>query len=296
LSFLKSGLEDISLSRPKNYLSWGIPVPNDPDQVIYVWYDALSNYITAIEYAEESEKFKKFWPADLHVIGKDILRFHAAIWPGMLLSAGLPLPKSIFVHGFITVEGEKMSKTLGNIIDPAELSQKYGSDAVRYYLLREISTYEDGDYSKKKFEERYNADLANGIGNLVSRVATLGERITPVEFDFEKDIDDSIKKECERISADYEKSISEIKLNDALVSAWELVSVADKYINEKKPWAEKDSEEFRKIIINSCYLIDVIKNLVCPFIPSAAEKISEQISYSESVFKINKGATLFPRI
>jgi methionyl-tRNA synthetase len=193
LSFLKSGLEDISLSRPKNYLSWGIPVPNDPDQVIYVWYDALSNYITAIEYAEESEKFKKFWPADLHVIGKDILRFHAAIWPGMLLSAGLPLPKSIFVHGFITVEGEKMSKTLGNIIDPAELSQKYGSDAVRYYLLREISTYEDGDYSKKKFEERYNADLANGIGNLVSRVATLGERITPVEFDFEKDIDDMKK-------------------------------------------------------------------------------------------------------
>lgn len=296
LSFIQSGLEDVSFSRLKKDLQWGIPVPNDPEQVMYVWCDALSNYITAIEYAQESEKFKKLWPADLHVIGKDILRFHAAIWPGMLLSAGLPLPKSIFVHGFITVEGEKMSKTLGNIVDPVELVTKYGTDAVRYYLLREISTYEDGDYGKKKFEERYNADLANGIGNLVSRVAALGERITPVEFDFEKDIENLVKKECERISAGYEKSISEIKLNDALVSAWELISVADKYINEKKPWVEKDSEEFRKIIANSCYLIGVINNLVSPFIPATSEKISEQISHSESVFKINKGASIFPRL
>lgn len=296
LSFIESGLEDVSFSRPKEDLKWGIPVPNDPDQLMYVWCDALSNYITAISYADESEDFKKYWPADLHVIGKDILRFHAAIWPGMLLSAGLPLPKSIFVHGFITVEGEKMSKSLGNIVDPAELSQKYGSDALRYYLLREISTYEDGDFGIKKFEDRYNSDLANGIGNLVSRVATLGEKITPVEFDFKKDIDDSIKKECDNVSKCYEKNINEIRLNDAIAVTFGLISFADRYINEKKPWAVKDEDEFRKIIINACYLIDFIKNLLCPFIPLTTEKISEQISFSESIFKIKKGATLFPRI
>jgi methionyl-tRNA synthetase len=296
LSFIQSGLEDVSFSRPKKDLQWGIQVPNDPDQVMYVWCDALSNYVTAIGYADESSVFKKLWPADLQVIGKDILRFHAAIWPGMLLSAGLPLPKSLFVHGFITVEGQKMSKTIGNIIDPVELSEKYGSDAVRYYLLREISTSEDGDYGKKKFEERYNADLANGIGNLVSRVATLGERITPVEFDFEKDVEASVKKECERVFGGYEKSIGEIKLNDALAFAWELVSFSDRYINDKKPWAVKDQEEFRKIIANVCYLIGIIGNLSSPFIPEAAEKISGQISYADSCFKIKKGATIFPRL
>ena len=189
-----------------------------------------------------------------------------------------------------------MSKTLGNIIDPVELVEKYGTDAVRYYLLREISTSEDGDYGKNKFEERYNADLANGIGNLVARVATLGEKITPVKFDFEKDIEDSIKKECGRIFANYEKKIGEIKFNEALASVWELVSVADKYINEKKPWAIKDTEEFRKVIVNSCYLIGVISNLVSPFIPATAERISGQISVSDSTFKIKKGATIFPRL
>ena len=296
LSFIKSGLEDVSFSRPKKDLSWGIPVPNDPDQVMYVWCDALSNYITAVGYADESSVFKKLWPADLQVIGKDILRFHAAIWPGMLLSAGLPLPKSIFVHGFITVEGQKMSKTLGNIIDPAELSRKYGSDAVRYYLLREISTSEDGDYGNKKFEDRYNADLANGIGNLVSRVATLGERITPVKFDFSKDVEDSVKRECARVFGEYEKSIGEIKLNEAISYVWELVSFSDRYINGKKPWAVKDQEEFRKIIVNACYLIGVIGNLSSPFIPETAEKISGQISYADSCFKIKRGVTLFPRL
>ena len=296
LSFIKSVLEDVSFSRPKKDLQWGIPVPNDPDQVMYVWCDALSNYITAVGYADESSVFKKLWPADLQVIGKDILRFHAAIWPGMLLSAGLPLPKSIFVHGFITVEGQKMSKTLGNIIDPAELSRKYGSDAVRYYLLREISTSEDGDYGNKKFEDRYNADLANGIGNLVSRVATLGERITPVKFDFSKDVEDSVKRECARVFDEYEKSIGEIKLNEAISYVWELVSFSDRYINGKKPWAVKDQEEFRKIIVNACYLIGVIGNLSSPFIPETAEKISGQISYADSCFKIKRGVTLFPRL
>lgn len=296
LSFIQSGLEDVSFSRPKSDLRWGIPVPNDPDQIMYVWCDALSNYVTAIGYADETKQFKKLWPADIQVIGKDILRFHAVIWPGMLLSAGLPVEKKLFAHGFITVEGQKMSKTLGNIIDPVELSDKYGSDAVRYYLLREISTHDDGDFSQKKFEERYNADLANGIGNLVARVATLGEKITPVKFDFAPDVEDSVKKECGRVFGGYEKFMDGIKLNDVLGLVWELVSFADKYINEKKPWVVKESEEFRKIIANTCYLIGVINNLVAPFIPDAAEKISEQIAYSDSAFKINRGMTLFPRL
>ncbi|MEK7178237.1 MAG: methionine--tRNA ligase, partial [Patescibacteria group bacterium] len=168
LSLINEGLEDISFSRPRKDLSWGIPVPNDSKHTMYVWCDALSNYITAIGYADDEKKFKKWWPANVQVIGKDILRFHAAIWPGMLLAAKLPLPKTIFVHGFITVGGEKMSKTIGNVIDPFEVVKKYGADALRYYLLREIPSGEDGDFTYEKFEERYNADLAKGLGNLVA--------------------------------------------------------------------------------------------------------------------------------
>src|SRR3989344_1895241 len=163
--------EDVSFSRPSKDLKWGIPVPGDDTQTMYVWADALTNYISAVGYADETEQFKKYWPVDVHLIGKDILRFHALYWPAMLLSAGLDLPKAIYVHGFITVEGEKMSKTVGNVIDPFELIEKYGSDVVRYFLLREIPSTEDGDFSFKKLEDRYNGDLANGLGNLVQRVA-----------------------------------------------------------------------------------------------------------------------------
>ncbi|KKS68866.1 MAG: Methionine-tRNA ligase [Candidatus Azambacteria bacterium GW2011_GWA2_42_62] len=183
LSLLKQGLEDISFSRPSKDLSWGIPVPGDKTHTMYVWCDALSNYITAIDYAEENDKFKKWWPADAQIIGKDILRFHAAIWPGMLLSAGLPLPKEIFVHGFITAGGEKMSKTIGNVADPFGIIKKYGADALRYYLLREIPPAGDGEFTDEKFNERYNADLAKGLGNLFSRVLTLAQKgkISPIE-------------------------------------------------------------------------------------------------------------------
>lgn len=176
LSLAKERFEDVSFSRPRKDLNWGVPVPNDPEHTMYVWCDALSNYISAIGYADDEKKFKKWWPADVHIIGKDILRFHAAIWPGMLLAAGLPLPKTIFVHGFITVDGEKMSKTLGNVVDPFEIVKKYSTDALRYYLLREILSYEDGDFTYKKFEDRYNADLAKGLGNLVARVLTLAQK------------------------------------------------------------------------------------------------------------------------
>ncbi|MEK7071762.1 MAG: methionine--tRNA ligase, partial [Patescibacteria group bacterium] len=166
LNFVRQGLEDISFSRPSKDLKWGIPVPDDDSQTIYVWADALVNYLLP----------KKYWPADIHCLGKDILRFHATIWLGMLLSSKLPLPKSIFVHGFITSNGQKMSKSLGNVVDPFELIRKYGADAVRYFLLREIPPTEDGDYTRQKFEARYNSDLASGLGNLVARVITLGAK------------------------------------------------------------------------------------------------------------------------
>src|SRR3990167_6752256 len=204
--------EDVSFSRPSKDLKWGIPVPNDETQTMYVWEDALTNYISAIGYAQETEQFKKYWPADVHLVWKDILRFHAMIWPAMLLSAGLPLPKAIYVHGFITVDGEKMSKTIGNVVDPFDLVEKYGKEPVRYFLLREIASNDDGDFSFKKLEDRYNGDLANGLGNLVQRVVVLidnnlgGELI----YESEKCKVKSVKLE------DYRKGIEEFKLHDAL--------------------------------------------------------------------------------
>ena len=302
LSFIESGLEDISFSRPKKDLPWGVPVPNDADQVMYVWCDALSNYITAIGYGDETEQFKKLWPADLQIIGKDILRFHAAIWPGILLSAGLALPKKLFVHGFVSVEGQKMSKSLGNIVDPVSLAKKYGTDALRYYLLREIPSYEDGDFSLRKFEDRYSADLANGLGNLVARIVTLGEKNHPsgsISFDFGDDIIDMVKKESNRIFREYENKISEFKLHEALGVVWELIGIADKYINETKPWEKYDiilSGEFRKIMANSGYLLGVILNLVEPFLPETGERIRKQIWFTESAINFKKGENLFPRL
>ncbi|MBU4480323.1 class I tRNA ligase family protein [Patescibacteria group bacterium] len=174
LAMIERGVEDISFSRPKEKLSWGVDIPNDDSQVMYVWCDALANYISALGFGSDGDdNFKKYWPADVHMIGKDILRFHAIVWPAMLLSAGLPLPKKIFVHGFLTSDGKKMSKSLGNVIDPVDLINEYGTEALRYFLLREVTPFEDGDITLEKFKEAYNANLANGLGNLVSRILTM---------------------------------------------------------------------------------------------------------------------------
>lgn len=296
LSLLRSGLEDVSFSRPSKDISWGIPVPNDPEHTMYVWCDALTNYISAIGYGRDEHEMEKWWPADMHVIGKDILRFHAAIWPGMLLSAGLPFPKSIFVHGFITVEGKKMSKTVGNVIDPVELVQKYGTDPVRYYLLREIPSGEDGDFSVQKFEERYNGDLANGIGNLVARVATLGEAVSPLGFDPEM-LAKETKGMIGETKGKYEKYMAEVRLNEALGAVWELISFSDKYINETKPWTLKnDPVSLSPIMFNASVLIHEIAKLISPFLPETAEKITEQISIKDGAIHIKKSGSLFPRL
>jgi len=294
LSLINDGLEDVSFSRPSKDLSWGVPVPNDPDHTMYVWCDALSNYITAIGYADDEKKFKRWWPADVHVIGKDILRFHAAIWPGMLLAAGLPLPKTIFVHGFITSGKEKMSKTVGNVIDPIEIVKKYGADALRYYLLWDIPPTGDGDFTYEKFKERYNGGLANGIGNLVARVAKLGETTSPVVYS-EGNIEEQTRNAKKNVCELYDKLICGIKFNEALGAAFTHVYFVDNYINETKPWTLK-GDDLKKVIINASLLIQAFSELIEPFLPETAEKIKAQIKFVGNKIEIKKGDSIFPRL
>ncbi len=286
LSFIARGLEDISFSRSKERLRWGFSVPGDDKQVIYVWCDALTNYISALGFATNSDLFQKFWPADVHCIGKDILRFHAVYWPAILLSLNLPLPKSILVHGFITANGQKMSKSLGNVVDPFGLVEKYGQDAVRYYLLREIPTTKDGDFSYSKFEKRYNDDLAKGLGNLVARVIGLKFKIQSSKFKI------TIKNSkfieiLEKVKKDYQEAIKNYKLNEALAVIWELIGFCDKYIEEKRLWEEKEEnkQEIEELIV----VIEEIANLLAPFLPGTSEKIKNQLE-SQTI------EPLFPRI
>ena len=289
LSFIKNGLDDVSFSRPTKDLSWGIPVPDDPTQTMYVWCDALVNYISTIGYGStrnaDISKFRKWWPADLQIIGKDNLRFHAAIWPGMLFSAGLALPKRLFVHGFINVKGDKISKTVGNVIAPEELTKKYGIDPVRYHCLREFPYSDDSDFTHEKFEERYNADLAKGLGNLVARVLTLAQKgkITPRQNNnFVVAVKDAAKN--------IEKSIGELKFDDALIAIWRLIALSDKYIDEKKPWTlDIDSKEFKEIIGSLLYLISGIGRLLAPFLPETSKKIAK-------LLKNKKSGILFPQL
>ena len=297
--------EDVSFSRPSKDLTWGIPVPGDDTQTIYVWADALTNYLSAIGYGRNDD-FKKFWPADVHVIGKDILRFHTIIWPAMLLSAGLELPKSLFVHGFITVDGEKMSKTVGNVIDPIELVKKYGVNPVRYYLLREIPSDEDGDFSYKKLEARYNGDLANNLGNLISRVAKLIEIKLESELIFEeKFLDDEVKQKVAETREGYGRTIAEFKLHETLARVWELFTFANAYINENEPWADvvNHPEHFLKTMTSLIYLIIDATQMLKPFIPETAEKIFKTFEYDGKTeelegykFVITKTGSLFPRL
>ena len=304
LAMLKDS-EDISFSRPRKDLKWGIPVPSDENQTIYVWADALTNYLSAIGYGRNGD-WTKFWPADVHVIGKDILRFHAIIWPAMLLSAGLDLPKSICVHGFITVDGQKMSKTIGNVIDPIELIKKYGIDPVRYFLLREIPSTEDGDFSYKKLEDRYNGDLANNLGNLVSRVAKLIETKLESELNFdEKFFDKKVRQKITKTEQKYREAVENFKLHEALTHIWELFTFANAYIDEKKPWVDitDHPEHFLQTITSLVAIIINGSHWLEPFLPETAVKIFHAFGYDSKIlglngykFKIGKLEPLFPRL
>lgn len=281
LSFILSGLEDFSVSRSrKRAKNWGIPVPNDDNQVIYTWYDGLNVYQTAVGFGYDEELWSKWWPANVHVIGKGILRFHAVYWIGMLLSAQLPMPKSIFAHGYITSGGQKMSKTLGNVIDPFDVIEKYGTDAVRYYLLREIPAYGDGDFTSKRFEQIYHADLANGLGNLVSRVAKLCEGLSFNEY---KQI---------QLNEEYKKDIEQFKFNEILTVLWDLIRLTDKYINDKKPWTLKNKMELTKVLKYPVYKLREIAFHLQPFLPDTAQKILKQFAGPNII----AGSPLFPRL
>ncbi len=295
LSFIGSGLEDFCISRSANRAKgWGIDVPDDPNQKIWVWFDALANYITALGYGSADEsKFDYFWQKNenkVHVIGKGITRFHAVYWPAILLSAGISLPQTIFVHGYITVNGQKMSKSLGNVINPFELVEKYGSDAVRYFLLREMSPLEDGDFTYEKFEKRYNDDLASGLGNLFARVLSLAEKegeikIKPSQMAVSK-IEETKEKRKEKIFC----------FNEALAIIWELIALCDKYIDKEKPWEIINQEKKQVVFSNLLFSLKNLSEMIYPFLPGTAEKMKEQLGEDNGVFKPKKGQILFPRI
>jgi methionyl-tRNA synthetase len=278
LSFLKQGLKDVSFSRPKEKVVWGIPLPEDPSHLIYCWADALTNYLSALGYGRNND-YQDFWPADIHFIGKDIFKFHALIWPGMLLSAGLDLPKKIFIHGFITVNGQKMSKSLNNVVDPLDLIERYGTDAFRHYFLSEISPTEDGDFSEEKFKARYNADLAGGIGNLLARVVVLSKEV---------DIKKATEEIIERVKETEEKRVSfleEFKFNSCLAEIYSLIKFADQYIEKNKPWQKK--EDSFQVVSNLVFIVKEIARMINPFMPEASEKMLQQIESrkSEILFK-----------
>ncbi|MDD2807554.1 MAG: methionine--tRNA ligase [Patescibacteria group bacterium] len=285
LSFIRQGLEDFSISRSqKRARGWGVPVPNDPDQVMYVWYDALSNYVTALGYAKNSVKFKKYWPANVHVIGKGITRFHAIYWPAMLLSAGLPLPEKLFVHGYINIAGAKMSKSLGNVVDPFEIVNKYGDEVTRYYLLRYMTPFGDSDFSFEQLDQAYQSDLANGLGNVVSRVTGLIEQ-------------NNITIEYKKLSLDkkYSELMNTFRIDQAIKYVWEKLAVVDSLISETKPWELAKlgkKNELTKILNTAANEIVASAYLLTPFMPKTAQLIEEIFSAD----KIKKSAAIFPRL
>lgn len=280
VAFIRHGLEDFSVSRSKERArGWGIPVPGDNNQIMYVWFDALNIYQTGIGFGWDEQTYKKWWPQDVMVIGKGIIRFHAIYWPAILKSAGLELPKSLFVHGYLTVDGQKMSKTLGNVVDPIEITKKYGPDATRYYLLREIPSGADGDFSERRFKELYNADLANGLGNLVARVAKLCESIQLKIVLFNPHV---LQKQNQYIES-YEFHLG-------LQSIWNRITDCNKYIDIQKPW-ENTQQKYDVLLT----LVDSIRDIALdlrPLLPDTAEKILTQFAGPA----IKSETPLFPRL
>ncbi|MBC7581628.1 methionine--tRNA ligase [Aeromicrobium sp.] len=288
LSVIESGLDDISISRPKDKISWGIPVPGDNTQVMYVWFEALMNYITVLGYPEHAD-FERFWPADVQIIGKDISRFHAAIWPAMLLSLGIALPKALYIHGFVTVDGKKMSKTLGNVISPADLVAKYGVDAFRYFFLRHVPSYNDGDFSQDEFDRAYNNELANELGNAVQRTVAMIQKYQ-----------DGVIGEIPTAQHDialYTAAIDNCQFDRALDEVWEQVRGLNQYIDLEKPWMlakDKDNDDghLREVLAYQAGCLLEIADLLEPFMPVTSTAIRN--IFSEGLIRPYEG-TLFPK-
>lgn len=279
VAYIKEHARDFSISR-KN-LEWGIPVPGDPAQTIYVWFDALLNYISADP---------KWWPADLHLVGKDIIKFHCAYWPAMLMSAGLPLPRTVFAHGFFTVDGQKMSKTIGNVVDPIAITKKYGNDVLRYYLMREIPFGGDGDFSEARLRERYNGELANGLGNLVARVLTMVERYQggEIQAPSRRSLDLRISDRW----AEYELHMASYVLDRALDTIWKFIGDLDVLIDREQPWklAKDDKERCAEVLYILADSLGQIARMLTPFMPETAKLIRAQLKQGK------KAKPLFPRL
>ena len=288
INFIKQGMEDLCISRTS--FDWGIPVPIDEKHVIYVWFDALSNYLTPIGYLDDPEKFSKYWPANIHLVGKEIVRFHSIIWPCILMALDLPLPKQVFGHGWLVVDGSKMSKSVGNVIDPIGLIEEFGADAIRYFLLREINLGQDGNFSRDALIQRINADLANDLGNLLHRTLNMvgkfqdGVVLAPAGRSV---IDESLIADAMDAVRAFEEGMSSMKISSAIKSVWAFISRANKYIDETAPWAlAKDAEkkqELANVMYNLTEALRIISGLILPYMPSTAEKLWQQLNLPGSI-------------
>lgn len=316
-NFIKPGLEDLCVSRTS--FTWGVPVTFDPKHIVYVWVDALSNYITALGYGSEDDSlYQKYWPADIHLVGKEIVRFHTIIWPAMLMALNLPLPKKVLGHGWLILEGGKMSKSKGNVVDPVVLCERYGVDAIRYFLLRDIPFGSDGTFSNEALITRINSDLANDLGNLVSRTVAMVNKYFGGTIPTERtagEFDDDLIALATATKAKVEAYADEMQFSQALTELWALISRTNKYIDETAPWVlakdEANRARLAAVMYNLCEAIRIISILVSPFLPHTAPKIQAQLGAPADVlsweqagdwgllpagFSVQKGEIIFPRI
>lgn len=322
MGLIKQGLRDFSVSRKVSQTpegeTWGIPVPGDPEHVLYVWFDALTNYVTGVGFPDNMSKFERYWPADVHVIGKDITRFHCLYWPAMLMSAGLPLQKQVAVHGFMTLEGKRISKTTGNIIDPVDLVDEFGADTVRYYILREFSFSNDGDFTRARLINRRNADLANDLGNLLNRTVVMANRYLGGEISSpsgKEPIDFELRETASRIRPAYEAALGSWDFPSAIESVWALIRRANTYVEENEPWrlAKEPAKRERLTVVlsNLAESLRVAALYLWPAIPSASDRILSQLGLPGAApgdlqkvgwgeapgsRKITTATVLFPRI